>query len=318
MNLRWQALALIALILISVTLTKTGEKISPTTQKVEANISSAESGSIRTGANISFEKNQSVESNAPLLPKRKWEILDPTIKSEAIIFSSLENGFSFFSTNPEKQWRTASLAKLLTAVIVTEEIGLNKKIPVSRTAITTDGEAGGLKSGEVYTARDMLKIMLLTSSNDAAAAFEEYIGGRSYFVKLMNDKAATIGLTKSIFYDAAGYDDNNVSTAADLLKLTKYILENDPDIFNWTRLQSFIVQPTNDAENRTILNIDPLASNSGFLGGKTGTSPLAKENLIALFAGEKSREIIIILGSADRVKDAETLLKWGEIAYEKQ
>jgi len=251
-------------------------------------------------------------------PIRDWSILDPAISSEAALIQSLDDGFSFFNYGTYRVWPMASLTKLLTAVIVTEDIGLNTKISITKTALETDGLAGDLKSGEVYTARDLAKIMLMVSSNDAAAAFEEYVGGKEVFVNMMRQKAKKIGMRQTVVNDASGLDDNNTTTASDMLKLIKYILEKDPNIISWTQLQTFPIQPTNDTRSRVITNIDPLVIDPGFLGGKTGTSPKAKENLAAIFSFANKRIAIIILGSADRIKEIHNLLDWVKRAYNVQ
>ena len=248
-------------------------------------------------------------------PVRDWNVLDPEIPSEALLIQSLDDGFPFFNYGTYRVWPMASLTKLLTAIIVTEQIGLNTKIPITKTAVETEGLAGDLKSGEVYTARDLLKIMLMVSSNDAAAAFEEYWGGKEAFINTLRKKAEEIGMTQTIVSDVSGLDDNNVTTASDILKLLKYILEKDPNIISWTRLQTFPVQATNDTNSRIVTNIDPLVIDKDFLGGKTGTSPKAKENLAAVFSFGSRRLAVIILGSSDRIKEVHDMLSWVKRAY---
>jgi len=271
---------------------------------------------------LSFERASLLAASAPNLtqsevkqaPVRRWEILDPKVTSEAVLVHSLDDDFPLFYLNTYKIWPMASLTKLLTAIIVIENIGENKKIEINEAAVATEGEAGNLKSGEVYTARDLLKIMLLTSSNDAAAAFENYLG-KGEFVRLMNEKLKELGMTQTRVYDASGLEDENVSAASDLLRLSKYILEKEPQIFNWTRQQSQLIQPLNDVTSRTILNINGLVEEAGFLGGKTGTSDKAKQNEIAIFSQNGKRFIIIVLGSADRDKEIRNLLNWVGRAY---
>lgn len=249
-------------------------------------------------------------------PVRNWNVLDPKISAEAVMIQSLDENFPFLNYNTYKIWPIASLTKLLTAVLVIEEIGLDKKIMISERAVLSEGEAGNLKSGEIYTSQDLLKIMLLSSSNDAATAFEDYFGGNEAFLKLINQKAAKLGMMQTIFFDGSGLSDLNQSTASDLLRLTKYTLEHEPQIFNWTRLERFLVQPINESNTETIHNINPFVSNSAFLGGKTGTSEEARENLLAIFSLGNYRMAMVILGSPNRIKETEILLEWAKEAYE--
>jgi D-alanyl-D-alanine carboxypeptidase (penicillin-binding protein 5/6) len=212
-------------------------------------------------------------------------------------------------------WPLASLTKLISSVVVFENIGINKKIPIDQNAIDTEGEAGDMRTGEIYTARDLLKIMLLRSSNDAAVAFEEYLG-KSEFIRLMNEKANGVGMKLSKFYDSSGLDDNNTGTASDMLLLSKYILEKYPEIFNMTRISRVLVQPINDITTHEVINIDPLVSEDGFLGGKTGTSDKARQNLVAVLSMNGKKIILILLGSTDRLTEARSLMNWIRTAYQ--
>ncbi len=249
------------------------------------------------------------------LPKRKWDVLDPKVDAEAVAIQSLDSGFPFLNYQTYKTWPMASLTKLMTAVVVAEEMGMKKKVQVSQTAIDTEGLAGDFKSGEVYTSEDLLKILLLTSSNDAASAFEEAMGGREAFVHLLNNKAEKLGMTQTIMHDAAGLSDLNQSSASDLMKLARYLIEKHPDIVGWTRLQSFIVQPANDTVVRSVYNINTLTAEARFLGGKTGTSPEARQNLLAFLSFGNERVAFIMLGSSDRVKETDKLIDWIRSAY---
>jgi len=314
MATKWQALILIVFILISVTLTKTDVlDFSSAIQNIEEKnvpVVGAES------SDLSYQK-ASILSDSFVVkknPSRKWDVLDPEIKSQAVLIQSLEDSFPFFNYNTYKKWPMASLTKLLTAVVILEDIGANKKISIDSKILETEGTAGNLKSGEVYAARDLLKIMLLTSSNDAAAAFESFVG-KDEFIRKLNKKAESLGMHQTIVYDASGLSDLNESSATDILRLIRYILERQPEIFNWTRLENVLVQPINDIRNQTLYNINPLVKRDDFLGGKTGTSDEAGENLVAIFSFNNERLVMIILGSRDRVGEAENLLNWTKEAY---
>lgn len=318
--MKWQALALAGVVLISAFLTRVGVE----SGRAVESLSSDNTVFISSGSGISpSDSDPSLRASlspaqapeARHVPLRDWGVLDPQVSAEAVLAQSLDSSFPFFHKKTYVSWPTASLAKLLTSVVVLEDIGANKKIMITERAVATDGLAGNLQTGEIYSAQDLLKIMLLSSSNDAAAAFEDYAGGTDEFIRLMNRKARELGMTGSLFYDASGLSSLNSSTASDLLRLFRYVAESHPQILQWTRIPSFLVQPVNDVESRLVTNINPLVAEPEFLGGKTGTSPRAGENLIALFSLGDERVVMILLGSKDRVADAERLLKWIEQAY---
>lgn len=305
MSTRLQALMLIPILLGSVALTQIDFNASGDVSAV----------SIDNSVAIEAVRTSTV-SPASFFPKRKWNVLDPQVDAEAALLYSLDDDMPLFRLNSYVQWPLASLTKLLTTVVILEEVGMSKKIPISQTAVETEGLAGGLKSGEVYGAKDLLRILLLVSSNDAAAAFEEFSGGRVTFAKLLNDKAKIIGMERTMIEDGSGLSDSNTGTATDLLKLARYILERHPDVFSWTRIPSQVIQPLNTTVIKTIDNIDPLVIEKNFLGGKTGTSPMAKENLVALFTFHNRRVAVILLGSRSRIQTARDLFTWADRAYE--
>ncbi len=249
------------------------------------------------------------------LPTRKWDVPDPQLTAHAVLLQSLDDNMPLYYKNIRGRWPLASLTKLLSAVAVEENIGLDKTIPITQEAVNTEGIAGDLKSGESYLAKDLMNIMLLVSSNDAAAAFEEYDGGTDKFAALLNQKAKDIGLSDTVVYDGSGLNDSNEGTAEDVLKLMQYILANHPDILYATQSPDLIVEPLNSSEPKHLYNIDQLSDERGFLGGKTGTSPKADENLAAVFTRENRRMVVILLGSTNRVADTDALLNWVEKAY---
>lgn len=255
------------------------------------------------------------ENNSKKVPVRNWKVLDPELSAEAAIVQSLDDNFPFFKSGSFKTWPLASLTKLLTAVVVMEKMDLNEKIIISQDVSATEGEAGDLRPGETYAARDLLKIMLIASSNRAAAAFEYHVG-HDDFVKMIMAKAREIGLTQTVVYDASGLNDLNQGTASDMLALLNYILEKEPDILNYTRLPNLLVQPANSDRSHTVPNIDPLSSRADFLGGKTGTSPLARQNLVAILSMNGRRVAVVLLGSKDRFKETDELFDWIARAYE--
>ncbi len=248
------------------------------------------------------------------IPTRNWSILDPTTTAEGVLLESLGDNFAFYRYHAYVMWHLASLTKLITAVVAVENIGLNAKIPITTSTMSVEGEAGNLQAGEIYNSEDLLKIMLLASSNRAAAAFEEYFGDQK-FLDLAREKMRQIGMTQTVIYDSSGLDDANEGTPNDIYLLLKYIIENDPEILTWTRLTTIPVQPLNSSRINLVSNIDPIASRADFRGGKTGTTPLAKENLATVLEFRNEYLVAVIMGSNNRFQDLDSLLTWINQAY---
>lgn len=278
------------------------------------NLGSSGSSVFSTVSTTTSSTVENYDNELKKMPARDWSVLDPNLSAEGILMESLDNNFSFYRYNAYKMWHLASLTKLITAVVVVENVGLDKRIPISTSTMAVEGEAGNLEAGEVYNSEDLLKIMLMESSNRAAAAFEEYIGSDK-FLSLAKETMSKIGMTQTVIYDSSGLNDANEGTASDIYLLLKYILENDPEILTWTRLTTLSVQPLNSSRINIVSNIDPIASRADFLGGKTGTTPAAKENLATVLEFKNQRIVGVILGSNSRFDDLNTLLKWISTAY---
>lgn len=120
----------------------------------------------------------------------------------------------------------ASLSKLMTALVLLDlEPDWDKTVTISAAHINYPKEYVGedktsevdIVEGQRVSFYDLWVAMLLASSNQSAVALAESTGlSRTDFVAQMNAKAKDLGLTKTIFYDIAGLDSNNVSTAKEM------------------------------------------------------------------------------------------------------
>lgn len=206
-----------------------------------------------------------------------------------------------FTRNIHQQWPIASLTKLMTAVVAEDKIPADAEIIASGEAVATEGAAGNFAVGGRYRPEEVLKALLVYSSNDAAAMLAEHYdrqtGEAGSFVEEMNQKAVSLGMYSTRYFDPHGLSPLNQSTAGDLGKLVHHIFNLRPEIFAVTRER--------DGNTHPFVNFD------NFLGGKTGFIDEANGNLISLFnppAGEKSGPLlIIVLGSEDRARDTEEL-----------
>jgi len=206
----------------------------------------------------------------------------------------------------------------MTAVIVLENYGLEDKVVISEKAIATFGLAGEFKKGEAFPVKDLLYILLVESSNDAAEAFAEKMG-RSEFVSSMNQKAKELGMESTVFFNPSGLDSEtdkgNQSSAGDLEKLTLCVVKNYPliaqmlsvyemDMYYEGRLHHYM-------RNTNVL----LKEDSRYSWGKTGYTIKAKECIILVmrppFSKDENSYIInIIMGSEDRFKNARLMEQW--------
>lgn len=222
--------------------------------------------------------------------------LNPSIKLEQVIFE----------LNPENRWPIASLTKLMTSVIAIEKINLNKEIIMSKKAIFTEGAAGNFKVGEVYKAEDLIKAMLISSSNDAAVAIIENFG-EIEFIDEMQKKAAELKMFQTSYLEPTGLSFINQSTANDLTKLINYIYQNHPELLKISRQKEMEIMELKSKKLKKLLNVDKFAGEPNFIGGKTGYIEEAGRNLIALFNINGKTILSIVLGADDSFIETEKI-----------
>ena len=143
--------------------------------------------------------------------KPDWP-LDTGCQSEAGIVMDLDSGAVLFAQNIHVQEYPASITKLLTALVVVENTSMDEQVTFSHDAVYNVESGSGnklqLEEGDVLSVKDCLYVMLLQSSNQAANALAEHVGGsREAFADMMNEKAASLGCRESHFVNPSGLND---------------------------------------------------------------------------------------------------------------
>lgn len=268
------------------------------------------------------------ETNIDFLPIRDYSIQNLTLNTKAGIVMT-EDGNIIFQNKIDEKLKIASLTKVMTAIAVLEDLPEDEVIKISQSAINTEGASGHLKVGEQYLKKDLLTIMLLVSSNDAAVAFQEHFKSKGMdMIAIMNKKAKELGLLNTSFQNPVGFDSTeNYSTARDYANLIKYSL-NNKELWD-------ILSTKNELINSLDPNADPkraISSNRlmfddslwGIIGGKTGYTEGAGGCLMTVFdvKGQNGREnkklISVVLGASNaqtRFTETENLINWIRKAY---
>ncbi|MEK7590502.1 MAG: serine hydrolase [Patescibacteria group bacterium] len=235
----------------------------------------------------------------------------PLITARVAAVKKINFSNMMFELNSTKQWPLASVSKLMTAIIALEKIGPNEIIPISAAAVATEGPQGGFSTGELFTIGDLVKSMMVVSSNDAPAAIAEFFGKQA-FVKAMNEKATELQMTHTSFVDPIGFSLSNQSTTADLEKLVSYIYVYYPEIFSYSRQKEIEIIDLKSTIKRRLFNINVFAGEKEFLGGKTGYTDEASGNLVSLFWLDGQPLFIAVFGSENRFGDTKILYDWAK------
>jgi D-alanyl-D-alanine carboxypeptidase len=218
----------------------------------------------------------------------------------------------------------ASLTKLMTAVIVLENpynYSFSKTVVLSQKAASQDNvpNYGNFNQGDTFTIEELLKTMMIYSSNDAAWALSEVMSTNK-FVQKMNQKAQDLGLKNTSFVNPTGLEPIefngqtninpqllNHSTSQDLVSLIKYILNEHPLIF-----QMSLDQGPYATHNGVSNLYFPIESKP--IGGKTGYTDEAGGCMVLVLQDEYETTFInVLLGtssSTQRIIETQKLINW--------
>lgn len=217
----------------------------------------------------------------------------------------------FFSKHADEPYPGASTTKLMTFYImagklINGDISLEDVVPIGLDAYQMSQDTYGqfqFYEGQEVHLYDLVNIMLVSSSNEAATAIGEYCSGsEEEFVMLMNETAQQLGMEHSVFYNACGLplfiDDvevENTVTANDMFKLITKIIEEYPWIFDIVTQKSYYFEDYNmtvESTNKLLYNEENI------IGLKTGTTWLAGYCLTAIKQTEDGHYILAIVYGA--------------------
>jgi D-alanyl-D-alanine carboxypeptidase (penicillin-binding protein 5/6) len=136
----------------------------------------------------------------------------------------------YFDLGADREVFPASTTKVLTALLVLENLPLDKYVTVSEHATQVPQTKLGLRAGESYRVRDLLYGLILKSANDAAVALAEAVAGsEEKFVEMMNARVKQIGATHSHFANPHGLPSQGpqFTTASDMALIFNQALKND-------------------------------------------------------------------------------------------
>lgn len=262
-------------------------------------------------------------------PIRNSNIADMEINAKSAISIWVGNSGDekiLFKKDSDKKLPIASLAKLMTAYVVLENYELLQVVKIPKEAVGHDEDFGKFKIGESFTTENLLYPLLIESSNDAAIALAQVIG-EDGFVDLMNLETKNIlgsDYQDTLFVNPTGLDPKkpdgpiNYSTTEDLVKLSIYLLKEQPLIWQILNYPEFDLYSYNGVFHHKILNTNELLGKiPGIIGGKTGETRQAGGCLILILESPNNNGFLIniILGSEDRFLEMQRLVDWLKEAY---
>jgi len=232
-----------------------------------------------------------------------------------------------FSFKPTQAWPAASLTKLTGALVFLDQgFDWNKIVSIKK-----QDEVGGgrlrVNSGATMSIKDVVYSSLIGSANNAATALARISGlGTKNFVAAMNSKVKALGCINTVFYDASGMNENNMTSASDVAKIATAAF-NKSELRRPVATAFYTFKVRNTGESHTIKNTNALLvdeTNGLYVtGGKTGYLEESKNNLVVrLRPSQKdvNRELLVVVFGAE-TKDslfdvAASLARWSWSAYD--
>ena len=261
-----------------------------------------------------YNDNLYLEYPIQPLPYKVNDASDFNIKAKAAVALDVETDMILYSENLKEKMPIASLTKIMTALVVLENVDLNSVVTISKNAFDTDGKKDGLAINEKINAKDLLKIMLIRSNNSAAVSLAEHVSGSvEEFVKLMNKKADLLGLENTNFSNPTGFDsEENYSTAYDIAQLFDYASDK-PLIWEILRTQRSNLTSLDKKIKHRLKNTNLLLGKlKNITGGKTGLTDEAGQCLVLIVGDpvDDHKIISVVLGAEDRFLETEKLVRW--------
>lgn len=185
------------------------------------------------------------------------------VRSSSALVVDVKTGKTLYQKNATKVRPIASLTKLMTALVVLDaKQNLNQTITVDKGDLDRVKHTHSrIRMGTKVTRRDALHLALMSSENRMASALaRHYPGGRSAFVRAMNNKARQLGMRNTHFYDSTGLSTRNVSTAQDLGKLAAAAYRQ-PLIRQFTQDENREMRFSAPAYSLMFNNTNPLVKN---------------------------------------------------------
>jgi D-alanyl-D-alanine carboxypeptidase len=246
----------------------------------------------------------------------------PAAAGAALLFDTTD-GHVLYAEDPDSPWYPASLTKMMTAYLAFEAMREHKADPDTKIFISPNAHKQpptrlGLAVGKDLPLSDALRALIMRSANDVAIAIAETLGGDEMsFVKMMNQKAAQLGMLHTHFINPNGLPaEDQVTTARDMALLSQALLRDFPEhvpLYAMTETKVLNDKITIGTHNAMLTNFP------GGDGIKTGFTCASGYNLAASATRDGRKMVAIVLGeptSAKRNARAAALLEHGFRTYE--
>ncbi len=253
----------------------------------------------------------------------------PPVRARALFCMDCGANKVMLAQNISEPMPIASITKLLTAMVVVEEMNLNQVVEVPEDIAEVERVRVGIRPGDLLTVRDLLHGMLMESGNDCAEALARAYpkGGREGFIVSMGKKAAAIGAKNTRIFTPSGLDMKitlgrkdgrnldtrrpNLASAEDVAIIARHAFRN-PTISSISSMRTYTMQTKNPVPRDYPIHSNDrlLAKNLPIAGAKTGFTNMAGKCIVALFKDDKKEHMVVVLNTNRHFQAAERIYRW--------
>lgn len=242
----------------------------------------------------------------------------PDVEAIGAILMDYETGRVLWAKNSNKPLAMASTTKIMTAIVTLENGNLEDTVKVSRRASLAPEVNMNLREGEEIKLKDLLYALMLQSSNDAAIAIAEHIGGSvEDFCNIMTKRAAELGAQDTVFETPNGLDrGEHHSTAYDLAIIARHAMGMPKfvEIINTPSVTAYSSKNTYTITNKNRL----LNEFEGANGVKTGFTGKAGHCFVGSAKRDEIQLISVVLasgwgskGKEQKWRDTKEIMRYG-------
>ena len=219
----------------------------------------------------------------------------------------------YYQKEAKTKTPVASTQKLMTALIVCSESDIDEKIEVPEEVLRVEPTVIGVKPGQTYTRRDLLRALLIRSGNDIAATLAiDNAGSIEAFAEKMNTVARSLGMETTNFLNPHGLPAEGQYSCAHDIALLAFEAYQNAEIREMVKQRQYTFV-FNDGSTRELYNTNKVLSSSEYCNGmKTGFTYASGHCLVC--SGEKDgqdRIVVVIKSHKPYIwSDSEKLLDW--------
>lgn len=237
----------------------------------------------------------------------------PPIAGESAIVVDYHSGRVLYAKNADVPRAVASTQKIVTALCVMDAGNIDKPVNIAATDGACEPTKLGLKAGEVYTRRELLKVLMVKSANDVGRALARDVSGsQEGFADTMNRKAASLGMRNSHFLNPHGLTEPGQHSTARDMAIAAREAYRSPLMRSYVSTKAYTFR-FNNGRTRLLENTNKVLKTLPYCTGmKTGTTNASGRCLVSTGTLNGRSVIAVVLKSNSRNiwSDAGKLLTW--------